>query len=252
METVQEKACSLDDILCSGLINPSDKEVLKILDKNPELSLLETDESMIWGEDSGDFQYVVGPKNFDKYKTTEYNASLDINKIRLDSIKDTGKTFLVKGKLKYGGEENRKKDLVPDLSAIGLNLSYNGRLIDLGGYSLYKTRVAREFYGYERAGEKDNVFSQRSVVADLVSEKENMKIVYRMTFNGNKMVGSRLYLNMGGKMTLLKNEENYRLVDFMNAISIIHDRGFRESECSVVDLSVREKERPDQQLFYIR
>ncbi len=247
MEQKRIQSEGLDEIL-GGLkeeekITASDKELLKLTDENPQLTVVETGEDFDWSKGSGNYYEVVAEKSFDKPSVSYMNDTLDIYQVHLNKIGKLGPAYFLRGEIKLKGDENKR------ISAKNIVLTdKDGSKIDLGDYQVRQSGRSREFYGFTDQGLRENglepldTFNQTSVSALFIG-KENMLVVYRMTFNGGEMIGSRLYVQKANeKKYVLDQTANDSLVLFMQAINQIHDSEIKETSCDVTDISEKPKE----------
>ncbi len=247
MESRRIRPGGLDNIL-DGLneeekITISDKELLKLTQINPQLTVVETGEDFDWSTGNGAYYEIAAEKNFDKPAVSYMNDTLDIYQVHLDKLGKLGPAYFLKGGIKLKGAGKR-------ITAKNIKLSdKDGSEIDLGDYEVKQSGRSREFYGFTDQGARDagldygSTFNQTSVSA-LFKGRENFLVVYRMTFSGSEMIGSRLYVQKlkDGKRYMLDQSKNGSLVLFMNAIDQIHDSEMTETSCEVTDISKKIEE----------
>ncbi len=226
-------------------ITPSDKELLKLTQEDPRLTVVQSDEDFDWEKSEGAFYNIVAERSFDKPAVSALNEVLDISQVSLSALAKLGKTYVIKGGLEYRDGESNKKLSSADLKLAYLDISITdkkGNAFDLSGYKLNKSGRSREFYGYMDQGAREigidtgPVFNQTSVSATF-SGRDNFSIVYRMTFNGKELVGSRLYMDKDGERTSLDESYNQTLVLFMRSLNEIHDNRFTETSCTTVNVT---------------
>ena len=91
---IQTDGESLDKIL-GGLkeeekITASDKELLKLTEINPQLTVIETGEDFNWLTGNGNYYEIVAEKSFDKPAVSYMNDTLDICQVNLDKLGKLG------------------------------------------------------------------------------------------------------------------------------------------------------------------
>ncbi len=232
---------ALEDLLSAGDVTLSDIEISRLTNEMPSLTVVQSEDEFDWTSQRGKYRHIIADRSFDKAETTFLDKFLDINTVNIKRLAQLSTTYSLNGKLKtepgYGS---------PDLSSLGLSISVAGNNEDMSRYRLKGSRRVLEFYGYLDQGVRNfdlgltGVFNQKSIVANFKGKKD-LALVYRITFNGREELGSRLYLQADGKSTLLDQDSNGRLVDFMRALEQFHDCKLTETSCNLVNLSRFEK-----------
>lgn len=234
----KEREEMMADLLSKRKITLSDQALLKICQDYDNLTVIEAGEDFDWKNSNGTYYQIISERHFDKAAVCLRNRELDIDKVEsVAKLARLNKTYVMKGEL-----EN-KIVKVPSLRELGLYaVITSGERIDLGDYKLKSSGRSREFYGYSDQGTREvgaipaSPFNQTSISADF-SGPENLKVVYRMTFNDSELIGARLYLYKGNTRIRLDPSQNERLVLFMRTVGIVHDNCLDEVSCTTLDAS---------------
>ena len=230
------------EMLCStNKITLSDKEIIRLHEEDNDLIIVQTEDYYDWDKCSGRYRHLVSERNFCKSIVSYLNEVLDIAMVDVDKLAKVSKTYAISGELQNKTRDGSTTFAAPNLKELGIcAMLAEGDEIKLAPYGLKSSGRAIEFYGFTDQGARDAglatgpIFNQKSVVANLGGVKE-ISIVYRMTFSGRKLIGSRLYLFTEQGRQTLDRSKNEKLMDFMKALDYWHDNKLKETSCEVVD-----------------
>lgn len=227
----------------AGELTVSDKELLKLRDADPNLTVVETAEYFDWNKSRGEYYNIVTGKNFDKDRVASFDDYADIMRVNTKVLGMYGKSYTLEGPLEciIGGVKGDPAK--PDFGKLKLRVTTNnGESINLSDYNMSVSARVKEFYSVDkglRVSEESHPFNSVSMIAKL-SGNGDIALVYRTTFKGREKVGSRLYLRTPeGESRILGKEENSSIIDFMDYLRLVHKDAFKETSCKVSELGHR-------------
>ena len=225
-------------LLNEGCITDSDRVLLPLLEKNQNLTLLQSKDIFDWDEIAGQAEYLLGNRWLDYSALKRFDSFLDLSLLNENTIYNAGEFYNVKSILKNSVNES-SKDRAPNLKYLGLVLKAGGNStmssVNLSKYKLSKTE---RYIEYPHAS---NPVSQLACVKTVVctlrrkdpGKNNEIKLIYRMSISGNEVVGSRLYIGKSDGSRLLDKKINNRVVSMMKAIDYWHDKFLNESDSTV-------------------
>ncbi|MCL5009405.1 MAG: hypothetical protein M1433_00250 [Candidatus Parvarchaeota archaeon] len=225
----------LSGFIKKGYLTVSDKELLKLREKDSNLTVVESGDYFMWEQSEGVYYNIVTGRDFDKKVVSSFNNYLDISTIDINKLAVQDDAYMLAGGLECVIEGVNGTLKGPDFGKLGLNLYTNGGVLDLSKYKLSMSARIREFYSVDkglRVSEEKCPFNSTSLVARL-SGKDEISIVYRITYSGNSEIGSRLYLKTSQSSAPLNKDRNENIIDFMKHLYDLHRLALSETSCDV-------------------
>lgn len=224
----KELPFSLENMIRNNYITESDSEILKLINENEDLKILQSKDVYNWQKNDGKTEHILSMAK--PQKITYFDDKLDIFVVDNEKLKETKNSYGIESRL-YNPNFN-KKDSIPNLKELNLSINYNDSIIDLGGYSLITSERYIEYPNLKENRENEN----KTITAVFYDNtlKKDIKIVYRQTFNNKVQVGSRLYISEKGDLKILDKEKNIDLSGFMFALDNWHDNRLKEKDTRIV------------------
>ncbi len=244
----------LDGFLRNNYITKSDKKLLELSD-NHDIKLLQTSDYFDWHRNEGTYENLIVPTKTNATKMKRLDDKLDLYAVNMHDFVESREAYTISGNLKGAEEYNTSKDRAPSLKDLKLKLSVNfcseanecrNGSVDLAKYSLASSK---RITGYP--GSESERYINRSMTVHLSNRdprKRGINIVYRKSFESGKVVGSRLYLDMGNRLKLLDPSRNKRLVSFMEAMDYWHTRNLVEDSARIKTIGTESQ--PDYMSLY--
>ncbi|MCL5976238.1 MAG: hypothetical protein M1580_01415 [Candidatus Parvarchaeota archaeon] len=217
----------LDDLLKQNYITVSDEQILDLISKNEDLTVLQSMDTFNWYKNNGESKHIIAKKG--SKNLTYLDKNLDLFLVNMEKLKETSNSYVVSSEL--FNEHFSEKDSIPNLSLLNLSI-YDGLLTkSLDNYSLIKSERYFEYPNLKEGRENLN----KTLKARFYSEKESngITLVYRQTINKNKVLGSRIYLLDKGELKNLDKTKNERLISFMVAVDYWHDNELSEGNAKL-------------------
>ncbi len=212
----------LDDLLKQNYITVSDEELLSLILKNEDLTVLQSMDTFNWYKNKGESKHIISKKG--SKNLTYLDNTLDLFLVNLEKLKETNNSYVVSSDLFT--ENFSEKDSIPNLGYLNISFYDGASNKNLDRYSLIKSERYLEYPNL-----KDNKANlNKTVKVRFYSEKEGkgITLVYRQTINNNSIVGSRIYLFDKGELKNLDKAKNERLISFMRAVDYWHHNRLKE------------------------
>ncbi|MCL4362075.1 MAG: hypothetical protein OH338_01705 [Candidatus Parvarchaeota archaeon] len=217
----------LDDLLKQNYITVSDEEILNLISKNEDLTVLQSMDTFNWYKNKGESKHIIAKKGSKNLMYLDKN--LDLFLVNMEKLKETNNSYVVSSELYT--ENFSEKNSIPNLASLNVSVYDGLSKKSLDNYSLIKSERYFEYPNVKE--ERENL--NKTIKARFYSEEEGngITLVYRQTINKNKVIGSRIYLLDKGGLKNLDKIENERLISFMMAVDYWHDNELSEGNAKL-------------------
>ena len=126
---------SLESLINGFYITESDSEIIKLINENEDLKVLQSRDSYNWVTNSGKTEYILSVAR--ARSLTHLDKRLDLFTVDMDKLKETSNSYSIESDLFL--DNFSKRDSVPNLSKLKLSFNYPDKDVNLSEYSVIKS-----------------------------------------------------------------------------------------------------------------